>query len=179
MFNVAVIVGSLGAPCVLHRLGARRTLMAGFVVIGSGIAVLTTLSGAGAPVGRRLVSFTLMGAALGAASVASTQTGTEAADGPREGVVAGALISAAQVGTALGLALTPLATTPAGLASAYRVGFLSTLVVAVAGVLVSLLISATRAPAIPEGAPPSRPSPRRPACGSPPRSRGRWLPPGR
>jgi hypothetical protein len=50
-------------------------------------------------------------AVLGIASVASTQTGTDAADPAYRGVASGVLNSAAQVGTAVGVALLlPLAT---------------------------------------------------------------------
>ena len=43
VFNVAVIGASLAAPAVLRRIGARRTLLAGFVVIAAGLVPLVFL----------------------------------------------------------------------------------------------------------------------------------------
>ena len=139
VFNVAVVGGSLLAPTLLRSLGARRTLLGGFATMGVGCAVLVAIPPDGHPIGYLLVAFALMGAGLGAASVASTQTGTEAVDVDQHGVVAGALTSAAQVGTALGLALTPLAISAAG-GPNYQAGFVGTLVVAIAGLGFSLLV---------------------------------------
>jgi hypothetical protein len=89
-----------------------------------------------------LAAFTLSGAGLGAASVASTQTGTDAADPAYRGVTSGVLNSAPQVGTAVGVALlVPLAAAAAGPAvmTGYRVGFLGAYAIALAGDLSSLL----------------------------------------
>jgi MFS family permease len=116
-------------------------LLGGFATMGVGCAVLVAIPQDGRPIAYLLVSFALMGAGLGAASVASTQTGTEAVDGDQHGVMAGALTSAAQVGTALGLALTPLAISAAG-GPNYQAGFIGTVVVAVAGLGFSLLVPA-------------------------------------
>jgi MFS family permease len=139
VFNIAVVGGSLLAPTLLRRFGARRTLLGGFAIMGVGCAVLVAIPEDGHPIAYLLVAFALMGVGLGAASVASTQTGTEAVDVDQHGVVAGALTSAAQVGTALGLALTPLAISAAG-GPNYQAGFLGTVVVAVAGLGFSLLV---------------------------------------
>jgi MFS family permease len=154
-FNVAVIFGSLGGPQLLRGIGARRTLVTGFLGIGAGAALLVALPTAGAAVWQLLTAFALMGAGLGAASVASTHTGTEAAEPAHRGVAAGMLSSAAQVGTVLGLAVVvPLATrggspSPDG----FRNGFLGACAIAGAGVLVSLLAG--------EGRPPHPGAPRR------------------
>jgi predicted MFS family arabinose efflux permease len=78
--NLAVIAGSLLGPRLLVRLGGRRTLLVGFTGIAMGITVLMVLPAEGLPVFLLLAAFTLIGAGLGAASVASTQTGTDAAD---------------------------------------------------------------------------------------------------
>jgi hypothetical protein len=58
----------------------RRTLLVGFTGIVMGITLLVVLPAGGLPVVQLLAAFTLSGAGLGAASVASTQTGTDAAD---------------------------------------------------------------------------------------------------
>jgi len=141
VFNIAVVGGSLLAPTLLRRFGARSTLLGGFGAMGFGCATLIAIGQYGHPIAYLVTSFALMGAGLGAASVASTQTGTEAVEVDQHGVVAGALTSAAQVGTALGLALTPFAIAAAG-GPNYRAGFIGTLVVAMAGVAFSLLVPA-------------------------------------
>ncbi len=141
VFNLAVVGGSIMAPNLLRRLGPRTTLLGGFATMGVGCAVLVAIPQDGRPIAYLLVAFALMGVGLGAASVASTQTGTEAVDVDQHGVVAGALTSAAQVGTALGLAFTPLAISAAG-GPNYQAGFIGTVVVAVAGLGFSLLVPA-------------------------------------
>jgi hypothetical protein len=92
---------------------------------------------------RLLAAFTLIGAGLGTASVASTQTGTDAADPAYRGVTSGVLNSAAQIGTAVGVALlVPIAaaiTDPTVMAG-YRIGFVGALAVALAGDLSSFLV---------------------------------------
>jgi MFS family permease len=103
--NLAVIAGSLTGPRLLKVLGARRTLLAGFAGIAGGIISLLALPSEGLPVAQLLAAFAVVGAGLGVASVASTQTGTNAADPEYRGVVSGVLNSAAQVGTAVGVAL--------------------------------------------------------------------------
>jgi MFS family permease len=140
IFNLAVIGGSLSAPRVLRRIGARRTLVIGFVGIGAGVTVLVALSPAIA-VMQLLAAFTLMGTGLGIASVASTHTGTEAAEPARQGVASGLLNSAAQIGTAFGLAIvTPLATSGGSPSmDGFRVGFLAAGTIVTLGILVSFL----------------------------------------
>jgi EmrB/QacA subfamily drug resistance transporter len=142
--NLTVIVGSLAGPRLLGKLGARRTLLAGFTGITVGIALLLALPVGGLPVVQLLAAFVLMGAGLGTASVASTQTGTDAAEPVYRGVTSGLLNSAAQVGTAIGVALLVPLATAAGwpLMTGYRVGFLGAGVIALLGALSSFLIPA-------------------------------------
>ena len=85
-------------------------------------------------------------AGLGAASVASTQTGTDAADAAYRGVASGVLNSAAQVGTAVGVALLLPLAAAIGLdtMSGYRIGFIGAGVVALGGALASLLVPTAR-----------------------------------
>jgi len=141
--DLAVIAGSLLGPRLLVRRGGRRTLLVGFTGIAMGITALMILPAGGLPVVQLLAAFTLIGAGLGAASVASTQTGTDAADPAYRGVASGVLNSAAQVGTAVGVALlVPLAAAAAGPAvmTGYRIGFLGACAIALAGALSSLLV---------------------------------------
>ena len=140
VFNIAVIGGSTLGPYLLRRLDARPTLVSGFVGIATGAMVLTTLHGTDGATAKLLASFALMGLGLGAASVASTHTGTEAVDHVDRGAAAGVLTAAAQMGTAIGLALiTPLAASGATVGG-YRLGFTGVVLLATAGVLLSLLI---------------------------------------
>jgi MFS family permease len=121
--NLAVIAGSLMGPRLLARLGARVTAMAGFTGIAIGITMLIRLPGGGLPVTQLLSAFALIGVGLGIASVASTQTGTDAADPSYRGVASGVLNAAAQVGTATGVALlVPLAAaTASSVMTGYRI----------------------------------------------------------
>ena len=114
----------------------------GFTGIAMGIALLMVLP-AGVCRWSSCWPPSLIGAGLGAASVASTQTGTDAADPAYRGVTSGVLNSAAQVGTAVGVALlVPLAAATAGPAvmTSYRIGFLGACAIALAGALSSLLV---------------------------------------
>jgi MFS family permease len=145
VFNLAVISGSLAAPRLLGRHGARRTLLTGFLSIATGMAILAAMPNSEMALAFILVSFALMGAGLGAASVASTQTGTESIDRADAGAAAGVLNSAAQLGTAFGLALlTGLVTSGSDIGDAYRAGYLGTCALAIAGMLLSLLVPAVQ-----------------------------------
>jgi MFS family permease len=121
-------------------MGARRTLITGFLGIGAGALMLVALSPAIAVL-QLLAAFTFMGVGLGIASVASTHTGTEAAQAERQGVASGLLNSAAQIGTAIGLAVvTPLALSGGSAPlDGYRIGFLASGVIVALGTLASLL----------------------------------------
>jgi EmrB/QacA subfamily drug resistance transporter len=142
--NLAVIAGSLTGPRLLGRMGARRTALAGFAGIAIGITMLIRLPAAGLPVAQLLSAFALIGGGLGIASVASTQTGTDAANPSYRGVASGVLNSAAQVGTATGVALlVPLAAaTASSVMTGYRIGFLGAFVIALGGAISSLLLPA-------------------------------------
>ncbi len=97
--------------------------------------------------------FVLMGSGLGCASVASTATGTSAADGGLQGLASGLLNSAAQIGTVLGLAiLIPLSaartealadTMPAAaaLVEGFRLAFLGAAGIAACGVAIAALLT--------------------------------------
>ncbi len=134
-------------PRLLGRLGARRSLLAGFATIAAGITWLVALPPQGLPAGQLLVAFAFIGTGIGTASVASTQTGTDAADPAYRGVTSGLLNSAAQVGTAVGVALlVPIAAASAGPAVmvGYRIGFLGACAIALGGALSSFLVPARR-----------------------------------
>jgi MFS family permease len=141
--NLAVIAGSLLGPRLFSRLGGRSTLLMGLAGIAMGITVLVALPAAGLPLVQLLTAFMVIGAGLGTASVASTQTGTDAAEPADRGVVSGVLNSAAQVGTAVGVALlVPIAAAATGptVMTGYRIGFVGSCAIALAGALSSLLV---------------------------------------
>jgi MFS family permease len=153
--NLAAIAGALLTPRLLGLLGARGSLLAGFGTIAAGIVVLIGLPSKGLPAVQLLAAFGFIGAGIGTASVASTQTGTDAADPAYRGVTSGILNSAAQVGTAVGVALLiPIVAADAwpSVMTGYRVGFLGACVVALAGAISSFLVPArpasTREPAL-------------------------------
>jgi MFS family permease len=140
--NLPVIAGSLTGPRLLGRLGARGTALAGITGIAIGISMLIKLPAEGLSVAQLLSAFALIGVGLGTASVASTQTGTEAANPGYRGVASGVLNSAAQVGTATGVALlVPLAAAAASsVMTGYRIGFLGACAIALGGAISSLLL---------------------------------------
>jgi EmrB/QacA subfamily drug resistance transporter len=142
--NLGVIVGSLAGPRLLARLRARRTLVTGFGGIAIGTMLLLLLPDSGLPVVQLLMAFAVMGVGLGIASVASTQTGTDAADSAYRGVASGVLNSAAQVGTAIGVALLLPVAAAVGLdtMTGYRIGWIGAGAIAFAGALASLLVPA-------------------------------------
>ena len=142
--NLGVIVGSFAGPRLLARLRARRALVTGFGGIAIGTMLLLLLPDGGLPVVQLLMAFAVMGVGLGIASVASTQTGTDAADSAYRGVASGVLNSAAQVGTAIGVALLLPVAAAVGLdtMTGYRIGFVGAGAIAVAGALASLLVPA-------------------------------------
>jgi MFS family permease len=146
VFNVAVVAGSLACPRLMRFLTTRVVLAVGFIGIGCGTAMLTSLSPSGA-LTSLLAAFSLMGLGLGVASVGSTHLGTESAAPALRGVASGALTASAQVGTALGLAaVTPLATAGPDAAS-LRAGFVATCGIAAFGAVSTVLLAPRRAPA--------------------------------
>ena len=139
VFNIAVVAGSLTGPALLRAVGARATVLGGLVLVAAGAVLFTVLPADGRPVGQVLTGFAVMGAGLGAASVAATHAGTEAVEPADRGVASGVLNSAAQLGTALGLAvLTPLAATP----DRYHLGFAGAGLLALVAMFVSRLFPA-------------------------------------
>ena len=153
-FNLAVIVGSLFGPRLVARMGPRPTMVCGLVAIGAGSACLLGVSPHGGGYLLYLIpAFVLMGAGLGCASVASTTSGTAAADGGLQGLASGLLNSAAQIGTVLGLAiLVPLSaartetlaeTIPAdpALVGGFRLAFLGAAAIAACGITIATLLT--------------------------------------
>jgi MFS family permease len=137
VFNVAVVAGSLAGPALFRVCGARWTVLAGLAMIAAGAGSFALLPAGGLPIAQFLAGFALMGAGLGAASVASTHAGTEAVEPERRGLASGVLNSSAQLGTAVGLAvLTPLAAAP----DRFPLGFAGAGVVALTGMCASRLL---------------------------------------
>lgn len=149
-FNLAVIGGSLLGPRLVARLGARTVMACGLLAIAAGALCFLGLSRLGGYLLYLIPGFVLMGSGLGCASVASTASGTSAADDRLQGLASGLLNSAAQIGTVLGLAiLVPLsaaraealaATMSAGAAliEGFRLAFFGAAGIAALGVVISL-----------------------------------------
>jgi MFS family permease len=140
VFNLAVIAGSLLSPPGIHSIGARRLLVSGFTGIAIGVALLLPLPADDVRLALLISGFTVMGLSLGLASVASTTAGTTyVVDGER-GVAAGVLSSSAQLGTALGLAVCAPLIASAAPMTGYRLGFLTAIVIALAGAAAALTV---------------------------------------
>jgi MFS family permease len=156
-FNLAVIAGSMAGPRLAARVSTRRVLAGGFAAVVAGIALLLILPGDGLPIGILTASFVVMGAGLGAASVASTTAGTAAVPPGEQGVAAGLLASTAQLGTAVGLAVTTPLVASAAPMGGYRLGFATAGLVGVAGALAALSVPRRLPPPspVPEAAAPS------------------------
>jgi len=96
--------------------------------------------GLGEPVLQLVAAFAVMGAGLGAASVASTTAGMADVRPAERGVGAGLLNSTAQLGQALGLAvITPLVASAAPMLG-YSLGFTAAALVGVVGALAALTL---------------------------------------
>lgn len=151
-FNLAVIGGSLLGPRLVAWLGPRAVMAFGLLAIAAGALCFLGISRHGEYLYYLIPGFVLMGSGLGCASVASTASGTSAADGGLQGLASGLLNSAAQIGTVLGLAvLVPLSaaraealaeTMPAeaALVEGFRSAFFGAAAIAAVGIVVSLLI---------------------------------------
>jgi MFS family permease len=153
-FNLAVIGGSLLGPRLVARLGPRTTMVCGLVAIAAGSATLLGISShTDGYLLYMIPAFVIMGTGLGCASVASTASGTAAADGGLQGLASGLLNSAAQIGTVLGLAiLIPLSaartqtlteTIPAdaALVGGFKLAFLGAVVIAAFGITIATLLT--------------------------------------
>jgi EmrB/QacA subfamily drug resistance transporter len=153
-FNLAVIGGSLLGPRFVARLGPKTTMVCGLLSIALGSATLLGVSShADGYLLYLIPAFVLMGTGLGCASVASTTSGTAAAEGSLQGLASGLLNSAAQIGTVLGLAiLVPLSaarsealsgTVPADVAlvEGFRLAFLGGAVIAACGIAIAALLT--------------------------------------
>jgi EmrB/QacA subfamily drug resistance transporter len=153
-FNLAVIGGSLLGPRLVARLGPKTTMVCGLITIAAGSATLLGVSShTDGYLFYLIPAFVLMGTGLGCASVASTTSGTAAADGGLQGLASGLLNSAAQIGTVLGLAiLVPLSaartqtlaeTIPAdaALVGGFKLAFLGAAVISACGIAIATLLA--------------------------------------
>jgi MFS family permease len=134
------------------RAGPRATMVCGLFAIAAGAACFLGISPQGDAYLLYLIpGFVLLGSGLGCASVASTTSGTAAADSTLQGLASGLLNSAAQIGTVLGLAvLIPLSaarsqalagklTADAALVEGFRLAFFGAIGIAACGIISALL----------------------------------------
>jgi EmrB/QacA subfamily drug resistance transporter len=153
-FNMAVIGGSLLGPRLVAWVGPRITMVCGLLAIAAGAVCFLGITPHGGGYLLYLIpGFVLMGSGLGCASVASTTSGTAAADGGLQGLASGLLNSAAQIGTVLGLAvLVPLSAArsealagelpaDAALVEGFRLAFLGAVAIAACGIIIPALLT--------------------------------------
>jgi EmrB/QacA subfamily drug resistance transporter len=153
-FNLAVIGGSLFGPRLVARLGPRTTMVCGLIAIAAGSACLLGIRPhGGGYLLYLIIAFVLMGTGLGCASVASTASGTAAAEGSLQGLASGLLNSAAQIGTVLGLAIliplsaarTEVLTGPmpadTALVGGFRLAFLGAVAIAACGIAIATVLT--------------------------------------
>ena len=158
-FNLAVIGGSLLGPRLVARAGQRTTMVCGLLAIAAGAVCFLGITPHGGGYLLYLIpGFVLMGSGLGCASVASTASGTAAAEGGLQGLASGLLNSAAQIGTVLGLAvLVPLSAArtdaltgklpvDAALVEGFRLAFLGAVAIAACGIIISSLLTKRKKP---------------------------------
>jgi EmrB/QacA subfamily drug resistance transporter len=103
-FSLAVIVGSIAGSWLMGRVGARRTIAGGLLVVAAAMLCASGISVEGG-VAYLVAGIVVSGFGLGCASVPSTAVGTTTVQGEEQGVASGLLNTAAQVGTALGIGL--------------------------------------------------------------------------
>jgi EmrB/QacA subfamily drug resistance transporter len=155
--NLAVIVGSLLGPRLVARAGPRITMVCGLLAIAAGAACFVGISPQGDAYLLYLIpGFVLLGSGLGCASVASTASGTAAADGGLQGLASGLLNSAAQIGTVLGLAvLIPLSAArsealagklpaDAALVEGFRLAFFGAVGIAACGIIIAASLTSQK-----------------------------------
>ena len=155
--NLAVIGGSLLGPRLVAWAGPRTTMVCGQLAIAAGAMCFLGISPSGDGYLLYLIpGFVLLGSGLGCASVASTTSGTAAADGGLQGLASGLLNSAAQIGTVLGLAiLIPLSAArseslagklpaDAALVEGFRLAFFGAAGIAACGIIISALLTSQK-----------------------------------
>jgi len=103
-FSLAVAAGSLSGPRIVARLGRRGAIASGLAVVAAAMLVFE-LASADSGLVALLAGFTVAGAGLGWASVATTEAGMASAAADEQGLVAGLLNTATQLGTAAGVAI--------------------------------------------------------------------------
>jgi EmrB/QacA subfamily drug resistance transporter len=100
-----LIVAAGLAPSVMGRIGARRTLIASFLVLAAGLVWLS-LSPSDALFVQNLLAPTLViGAGLGGAFVASTDLAVSGASENQAGLASGLVNTSQQIGGAVGLSV--------------------------------------------------------------------------
>ncbi|MEV7416216.1 MFS transporter [Streptomyces sp. NPDC089919] len=141
--TVLMVLGSPAAVVALRRYGARRTAVAGTVLVALGIAGLSRL-GPGSTWPAMAAAFAAVGA--GFAAVMVTATGTVVGDAPAgyAGVVSGLKQTAMNIGPTFGIAVAASATETRG-------PTMGSTVLILAAVAALGLLPASRLPRLPAG----------------------------
>jgi EmrB/QacA subfamily drug resistance transporter len=159
-----IVMGTLSvryAERLITRFGARRTLLAGLVIVAAGLALFTRVPVDGSYVRDILPVALILGVGIGVAFPALMTVSMSEATPADAGLTSGLVNTSAEVGGALGLAVlaTVSATRTRGLvagghdlASAltqgYRVAFVVGALLVVAAITVALRMLGTREPAV-------------------------------
>jgi MFS family permease len=143
---IAVVAVVASAP-LTARLGARRVLLAGLVMITAALALLTQVPAQAAYAGRLLPLFIVFGVGAGLTLPSVTSLGMSGATDADAGVISGAFNTMQQVGGALGIALlsalaasrTGTGTSAQALTSGYHLAWTAGAALGAASVVVAAL----------------------------------------
>jgi MFS family permease len=138
--TVMTLVGAYAAQHFASRFGDRVVIVGGFVAMGIGAYLLSYSPADGNYVRDLLPGLLVFGLGLGSAPVSATSAGLSV-DHRLVGVASGASNAAFQIGGAIGTALASSVTVSVGGSTrAYAAGFLTCVLVTVAGVVLALVL---------------------------------------
>jgi EmrB/QacA subfamily drug resistance transporter len=154
------------APKVIGRFGPKAPIVAGLLLLGAGMAVMSLVRPDGSFAVDVLPASLIAAAGMSLAFIPSLGTAIQAAKPEEGGLASGIVNTSYQVGSALGLAvMTALSTSqgadqlgnPAALTDGYSAVFLGAAAIAVAGALLAaVLLRFPKAPAAVDAAPDDR-----------------------
>jgi EmrB/QacA subfamily drug resistance transporter len=150
------------APKVIARFGPKAPIVAGLLLLGAGMAVMSLVRPDGSFAVDVLPASLIAAAGMSLAFIPSLGTAIQSAKPEEGGLASGIVNTGYQVGSALGLAvMTALATSqgadqlgnPAALTDGYSAAFLGAAGIAVAGALLAaVLVRLPKAPAVVDAA---------------------------
>jgi MFS family permease len=137
--NVAIMAASASSSRLAQRYGFQLVMVAGMVLVGAGLLVLTTIAPDRSYLASILPGWLIFGLGVGASQVGIVGTATERAPEADRGVVGGLVSTFAQIGTAIGLALLVIVSGWfANDIAGYRAAFAAGSVLAVIGLVLAM-----------------------------------------